>query len=66
MVAANSEGFIDIANLKEALKITEDHLKVSTKIRSTEQRGNMAMDHALKGQRRVIKITKKNVLFVKK
>mgnify|MGYP003634240916 CR=1 FL=1 len=56
MVAANSEGFIDIANLKEALKITEDHLKVSTKIRSTEQRGNMAMDHALKGQRKAMNL----------
>jgi hypothetical protein len=55
-MSANSEGLIDIPNLKEALKIQKEFLEASVKIRSTEQRGNLAMDHALKGQRKAMNL----------
>ena len=55
-MSANSEGLIDIPNLKEALKIQKEFLEASVKIRATEQRGNLAMDHALKGQRKAMNL----------
>jgi len=55
-MSANSEGLIDIPNLKEALKIQKEFLEASVKIRSTEQRGNLAMDHALKSQRKAMNL----------
>jgi len=55
-MSANSEGLIDIPNLKEALKIQKEFLEASVKIRSSEQRGNLAMDHALKGQRKAMNL----------
>ena len=55
-MVVGAEGMIDTENLKEALQLYKEHLQVTTKIRSAEQRGNMAMDHALKGQRKAMNL----------
>ena len=46
----------DIPNMKEGFKITQEHEKIVAKIRSSEQRGNLAMDHALKSQRKAMNL----------
>ena len=53
---SDAEQFFNIPNMKEALDLQKKYLQESVKIRSAEQRGNMAMDHALKGQRKAMNL----------
>mgnify|MGYP003637365818 CR=1 FL=1 len=53
---SDAEQFFNIPNMKEALELQKKYLQESVKIRSAEQRGNMAMDHALKGQRKAMNL----------